>query len=221
MKKIFLAFAVLPFIFFVLLPCKLSAQFLSDNLTGKPITTTAYSEISGSLYLSDNWSAGMVKLANGETYKDNLYLKYNLLDDEIYFKGKNDETLGFVQPVKEFTISDGARHYRNGYEGINGYKTKAFFQIIADGTVQMLKKTSVAITEIKQYSAASSKVFERTDTYIIYKNGKGQLIKKNRKSILSLLNDKQQALNNYLKLNSIDFSSDNDLANLITYYNSL
>ncbi|WP_342647976.1 hypothetical protein [Mucilaginibacter sp. CSA2-8R] len=221
MKKTLFYLTILSLVFCLLLTGRASAQFLSDNLTGRPITANAYSEISGSPYLNDTWSVGMVKLANGDTYKNNLYLKYNLLDDEVYFKGKNDETLAFVDPVKEFTIGDGSKHYRAGYEGINGFKTKAFFQVIADGAVKLLKKTSVVITEIKQYSAASNKFFERSDLYIIYRNNKGQIVKKDKKSILSVLGDKQNELESYLKSNNINFKSDADLGKLITYYNSL
>jgi len=199
------------------------AQFLQD-IAGVPLTTVNYENVKGTPFLVNEWSSGMVKLANGNTYKDNLFLKYNIKEDQLYFKGKNDETLEFVDPVKEFVINykQEAQHYRNGYSFINGFSDKSFFEVLSDGSVQLLKKPTKVILESKQYnSAAVDKSFEDVYQYYIVKQGAAIQIKRDKKSVFTALGDKQTELDEFTKTNKLNLKNDSDLAKLVTYYNSL
>ncbi|RYE27278.1 MAG: hypothetical protein EOP45_01785 [Sphingobacteriaceae bacterium] len=210
-------------------PISSKAQFLSDQVTGRPITAKSYTDIQGSPYLNDNWSKGIVKLNNGETYKDNLYLKYNLLNDELYFKGKNDETLAFVNGVKEFTINtndkDGTlqeTHYKNGFKNIPGYTDNTNFEVLAEGTVTLIKKVSVFISETKEFnSAVTNKKFEQNSKYFILIGTTGKQIKNDKNSVLKILPDKQSEVESYIKKNNLKFKTDEDLSQTVKYYNSL
>jgi len=201
------------------------AQYLHD-INGTPITRSRYQDVSGSPFLADGWSAGTVKFTNGVSYKDNLFLKYNVKDDELYFKGKNDEPLLFVDSVAEFAIKGPAgviHHYRNGFKPIDGYTNRSFFEVLADGTVELLKKTNKTILETKAYnSPTTERSFVEVNQYYLLRSGKAMPIRKrDNKSILSVLSDKQPALEKYIKDNNLNLKNDSDFSKLIIYYNSL
>lgn len=199
------------------------AQYLSNDMMGSPIHTLAYENVNGSPYLSDVWEAGTAKLKKGLTYKENVFLKYNMMDDELYFKSKTGDPLLFVDAVSEFTINSktGEKHYKSGYN-IDGYTDRSFFEILADGSAQLLKKNKKVIIENKQYNSASvDKSFDDVSKYYVLLNGKATQVKKDKKSILTALGNKQTELEAYIKKESLNLKNDADLAKLFIYYNSL
>jgi len=226
-KKIFL----LPFALCVFSVYHSNAQaqltpqtyYVTDAL-GHTVTLNAYDDIQGTPYLADTWAPGTVKLTNGKTYKDNVLLKYNLADDAVYFKGENGSPLLFASPVSEFTITDetGNRHYKSGFDAISGYTDKNFFEVIADGTVQVLKKYKKTVRESRDYnSAVTVKAFVDIIQYYMIKNGKVVSIKNDKKTILTAIGDKQPELEAYIKANNLNLKNDADIGKLVTYYNSI
>jgi hypothetical protein len=200
------------------------SQYLLNDITGAPVTVFNYEDVHGTPFLIDGWSAGTIKLSNGNTYKDNLFLKYDIKDDILYFKGTKDETLTFVDPVVEFAIvvNQNEQHYKNGYNFTKEYSDKSFFEVLADGAVQLLKKTKKVILESKLYnSATTDKSFNDVNEYYIVSSGKVTLIKKDKKSVFTALGNKQSELENYIKTNNLNIKNDKDLAKVIAFYNSL
>lgn len=212
----------------ITMSAKVYSQYLNDQATGKPIIMKTYTDIVGSPYLSDDWAKGVVKLDNGDTYKDNLYLKYNQLNDELYFRSKNDETLAFVNSVKEFTITYGndnvieEKHYKNGFKNIPGANSNTNFEILADGTVQLLKRVSVTISESKEFnSAVIKKAFERNYKYYLIIGNNVSQVRSDKNTILKVLGNKRGEVETYIKTNKLNLKSDSELAQVIKYYNSI
>jgi hypothetical protein len=200
------------------------AQFLHD-INGVPLTQKKYEDVTGTPFLYEEWSPGTVKFTNGKSYKENLFLKYNAKDDELYFKNKNGDPLLFVDSVSEFVITPPigiGHHYRNGYKDVNGYSQNAFFEVVADGSVQLLKKTKKTILESKAYnSPTTERRFVTVSQYYLIKSGKAVAVKPDKKSVLSTLNDKQPALEKFIKENNLNLRNDDELAKLVVYYNSI
>ena len=202
----------------------LKAQNYVQDISGNPIKAITFSDVQGTPFLVDAWYPGSVRLANGNSYKENLFLKYNIKQDELYFKGKNDETLAFVDPVVEFTIDYKLDHlhYKNGFNGINGFTNTTFFQVLADGNVQLLKKITKTILEDRPYNSPTvNKVFADVEQYFLIVGGKPVTIKKDKKAILAAIGNKQAELETYIKANNLNVKNDNDAAKLVIYYNSL
>jgi hypothetical protein len=181
----------------------------------------------GSPFLVDKWQPGMVKLANGQTY-ENVALKYNLKEDVLYFKGNTGDMMTFVQPVTEFSIAVAdsgmlvTKHYRNGYKNIGKTTSDSYFEILTDGKVQLLKRTTKVEMKKRDFNVIDKTIiyYEEAKYYLV-KNDKPVAIKNDKKSVLANLTDKQQQINDFINANNPDFESDFDLARLINYYNSL
>lgn len=194
------------------------------DLQGVPISVKKSENVKGSPYLSDDWSKATVKLENGVTYKDNMYVKFDLEDNKIYFRGKDDEALAFVDPVAEFTVAvKGTDNYfKNGYQNIPGVTANNFIQVLNSGTVQLVKVLKAFTLESSDYgTGVKQKNYEKSIKYYLIKDKNVKLIKPDKKALLLALADKQAQMENYLKSNNINFKSDTDLGKLITYYNSI
>lgn len=185
------------------------------------------SKIDGTPYLTDEWSKGVVNLADGRTYKD-VTLKYDLLKDVLYFQNDKKQVLTFVKPVSEFVINyigddqEQVKHYKSGFANIQGYTAQNFFEVLVEGKAQLLKKQHKFIeSESGAGLGPTTQKYSSTDMYYIVMDGKASAIKRDKKSVLQFLGDKQNELSAYIKSNDLDMKKDADLAKVIIYYNSI
>ncbi len=204
-----------------------SAQSFND-VSSIQVILNKYDNVDGSPYLSDTWLQGSVKLANNPKTYTQLLLKYNQEEDNLYFQGEDNTILGFNDPVSEFkinTIRDGMPYiaiYKNGYKNVAGTIVNSFFEVLAGGKTQLLKKTFKTIEETKEYgSAVVQRKLVVNTRYFLYTDGQAIMVKPNEKSILQALNSKLTELKTFIAQNKINFKSDADLSRLIDYYNSI
>ncbi len=200
------------------------AQIVARDIFGMPMREKTYTDVKGSPYLEREWAVGEVTLANGSKYSG-IELLYDQVSDELIFKGPNGDKQVFSHPVQEFIIQSGSggnRKFRKGYAPTQEGTSESFYEVLADGKVQFLKKTVKTISETRPYGSASTvKSFQENDFYYLAKENKPVRIKRDKKSVLAVLNDKAAALEKYIKEASLNVRATADLAKLVTYYNSL
>jgi hypothetical protein len=198
---------------------------LIQNDQGAPFIGINYTDIKGHPYLFENWTEGTVKQNNGKSYTS-VQLKYNLLRDELFFKDiRTEQLLAFVIPVVEFKLNDkekGSILFKSGYKAIDNNSEKSYYQVLFDGGTQLLKRTSKKINEEKPFNSASTiKSFEVLTFYYISNNNTLIKIRKDKKSVLAALANQSAALENYIQEKSLNLKNEEDLIQLIQYYNSL
>lgn len=198
-----------------------NAQSTLSDANGRALVSAKNPEIEGSPYLYDDWKNGSVKLTNGTVY-DNSELKVDLLENHLLFKGSNNEPLMFSESVKEFILfldndKTHGKLYRYGYDN-----TMDFYEVLVDGKCQLLKLHKKSIGAKASYASSTTvKMILDAINYYIYKSGSLITVKKDKKSVLSALGDKQAELESYIKTNNIKFKDENDIVKLVTYYNSI
>ncbi|KEQ31789.1 hypothetical protein N180_12030 [Pedobacter antarcticus 4BY] len=196
--------------------------FLSDNY-GKPVVEHKYENLNGSTYLFDNWEPGIVKLGNGSVLKD-IELKFDMVNEVVLFKGKNGETLRFVEDVKEFTFLTPQNHkiFRSGFGLVKGATGDTYYEILFDGTIKLLKRTKKLIIESKGYNSATvnKNVDSLVKYYYVNENGKIEEFKTAKKPIISLLSSRAKEIENLIAAEHLDLKNDIDLAKIFKYYNS-
>ncbi|MDT3405227.1 hypothetical protein [Mucilaginibacter terrae] len=200
----------------------ISAQVVSQDINGRPYRLKGAVDVEGSAFLNDDWQKATVKLSNGKTYKD-ASLKFNLADNELLFKGKDGEPFTFMEPVSEFAITDDLQNihtYRNDYS-FEGESPATYFEVLADGTTQLLKKTTKSIGDFKEYNGPIVKKYVTSVKYYLYKDKKAIQIKPDRKSLLYSLGSKQAELDTYIKNNNLNLKQDADLGKVVVYFNSI
>jgi len=179
-------------------------------------------DMDGSPYLHTDWAKGIVKLANGEVF-NGLDLKFDEIDNQLLYKDPKDgKTMQFIVAVTEFKITaPGNSSCQKYFRRVGDTTNSRFCEVIADGNVQFLKHTQKQIKLIQEYSFPTREIVQAKDEYFLKIGNKLVSIKRNERSIITTLADKEVQLKAFIKANKLDLSKDNDAAQLITYYNSI
>lgn len=203
------------------------AQGFSSYPDGNPVREITYADVEGTALLFANWMPGEAITMQNKAYK-NLQLNYNVLDNKLYYLGKDNQAMIFVTPIKEFKILETVSNqpinhlYRNGFPAISNIIPTSFYNVLTDGKVIFLKKEIKQIVEFKPYnSSVTTKKITSNALYFIYFKDTMMALKKEKAFFETLLEDKKESLNDFLANNKINFKKEADLIKLITYYNSL
>lgn len=213
-------------------PTSRDIKLYDDHLTitgyeGGPFVN-AYINIEGTPYFPEHFCPASLKLKKGKEYKK-VMTRLNLYTNEISLL----DTAG-----KEFIVADGIIgdvslhdttgggsrlfNFRSGYPVIDKNNTFCFYQVLSDGKLQFLKHTSKEIDEQKNIQSGEvRKEFITREAYYVYSNGLISKLKKEKQSILELMKDEEQKINEYLNKTKVNFKKEDDLSTLFNYYNSL
>ena len=221
MKKIKITLLLL-FIFTI----RLKAQFIQNlpDIQGKPLLERTYSDVSGTLFLYNDWLKGAVEQGNNISYKD-VDLKYSTYKDELFFKNPKDGSmLSFVLPVTAFslTINGKIEIYRNGFPDIDNFNTKSYYQVIFDGGIKLLLKSYKTLIEVKPYnSTTTEKKFVDNSAYYVLNDNVMTKFKPSMKDFLEIFNSKSNEIDAFIKKEKIDFKQNQDLTKVFVYYSTL
>ncbi len=218
MKKLKIAF-----LFFFFIISQADAQFARYK-DGKPATEISYTNVTGTPYLYDYWSPGVVELKDGRSYKD-VALKYDACNNELIFKNpKDDAVLAFADPVKSFGMEHaGVKEvFSNGFSKIDGFDEETFYQVLYGGGTKLLYKLKKNLMETKPYNSATvERSFNINVFYYLVKDGAIQRFKPSKKEFLVLFKDKSADVETFIRKEHIDFKNNNDLVKVLEFYYSL
>jgi hypothetical protein len=192
---------------------------------GNPIGFSEYTGLVGNPFFNPDWVKGDVTFADGNVVKDKL-VKYDEFKDKLFTQVAGTAKSGeFDQPVTSFTIitADGTLASFSIFPGNGKTSDNAFFQVLSDGKVKLLRKNAKTISEYKanmSSAVTTREVVDNIDYYLLI-GGKAVRIKKDKKSVEAALGNKQAELESYIKANNLNLKNDADLAKLITQYNTL
>ena len=214
---------------FLFLCTQVKAQYLKDY-TGRPYYLKTHDGIDGNPLLTETWLTGTVNFVNGKTV--NTTLNYNVYGDELLFKTPTpDSTVqAFVEPVKSFSIKDIKLEesdqtditFSNGFPAIDDQTVKTFYQVVGDGKIKLLKNYKKRVQESTAFaSQMTTKTFITATSYYLFANNQLTKMKPSQKTILAVMNDKADKIQEYIKTNKVDFKSDVSLSKLFGYYSSL
>jgi hypothetical protein len=225
-------------IIILFLPCVLTVAYkqsyaqqpgvnFSVNSEGLTVNGDLYKDMQGSAYLFNDWVKGNIQLEDGTIYND-LTLKYDQVRELLIFLADDNTSKRFSTPIKAFTLTNADDKnwpritFRNGFKAIDGGNEKTYYEVLADGNTQLLKRTAKKIVDERAPgSLIISKQISATTKYYLNDSNKIVKIKKDKKSILEALNNKQTELETYIKNNNLNLKEDADLVKLIEYYNTL
>ena len=194
-------------------------EYLRDIL-GRPIRELAFIDVIGSPFANDEFLKGNVILNNDDEY-ENVPLKYNTYNDELYFKNVKDEMLlSFVIPVKWFKLA--GQTYLNGFPEIDNFTRNSFYGLLAGNKIKLLFKSYKTILESRPYNSPhAEKRFESNKAYFILKEGKMYRFKPSRKDLLDLFASSGPKIEEYIKKEKVNFKNDEDLVKLFDFINTL
>ncbi len=189
------------------------------NIESKPNKTL------GSVYYNDEWQKGNIFLFDGSEIKGYL-LKYDIKNQQLEIKIKNDIKILNGAVVKNFSWVD---MYGNVefISNVSNYKGdgSGFYSVIYDGKKTLLKKIGIQIIESNYNTAIDvgnkNSTYSKKMVYYFIDKNKIRKVRKGKKAILRLLEDKKDEIAVFAKDNKLKYSSDIDLKKIFNYYDSL
>lgn len=231
MKKIFSSLTLL--LFFVY---PLYAQYNLNmiDIEGMAVkTTNTYKDwqssgnyVEGSMYMNDNFISGQFLLSKHDTLVSGIALRYNIFLKQMEMAYDNDTLVITKSERISYLIFD-----NKTFQYLSFLKKerieKDYFQVLADGKYKFLLRRTVSFEPknppTTPYSAgyADDRFIHKDEYYLQKTNELAFLVKLNKKNLLSILSDKEGALKTFLAKNKLSLTKPEDVARLITFYNSL
>lgn len=202
------------------------AQFViaTDNVTGLPMTAKVFDKSKSNPYLYSETFNGKVVLADGKDM-GNLNLLYDLeLDIPLFIDAKgNFLKLNKTPLAFEFTTPEnGLQVYKRGYPAMDKYTNDTFYQVLAEGKMQLVKKPKKSFTESTPYGTVGVvKQAIVTDTYYLSDGQQLKKIGKDPKALINALKDKKAVLTDSLAtLKSKNLRNEEMMVLLLRIYNA-
>lgn len=200
--------------------------FLSD-VNGQAFTNK-YDGIAGSVYDQTEYQLAKITLKDGRVYND-VKARINLLEHEVNFIASNGQEgylgkgmateLVYTVP-KEF--GQDLKVFQCGFPPIDNQNRISFYQILLNGKTSLLKSIYKTIQERNNdLSGERYKEFATYENTYLLKDGAMVRIKKDKSSLLNLLQDKSQVLQQYINDQKLNLKNEADLIALVKYYNTL
>ncbi|RMG26650.1 MAG: hypothetical protein D6730_08615 [Bacteroidetes bacterium] len=202
---------------------KLQAAESSLYAIGTPIPPSSYrfGTVSGSPYLFEQWLPGDLRLESGFVH-EGVDLKLDVYHDLILFQGEK----GLVSLHKDFIHSFNLYHEEEVFNFVKTSlegKNATFCELLYAGPTRLLKyyrKVIVQTRELQgtQYPDAFA---DKARYYLQRQQSPPEEVKLNKASVLKRLNTQAEALRAYLRENELDLRSEEQLLQLLRYFDSL
>ncbi|MEI6574935.1 MAG: hypothetical protein WCO63_02030 [Bacteroidota bacterium] len=181
--------------------------------------------VEGSPFLEDSWSHGIMELKS-DTALNNLEYRYNIYFKQMQIRTVND-TLILMHPEKVRALVFNNRKFVYQPYVLEELSGQDYFEILAEGKCNLLLRRDVSFMPknppVTPYSAGY--IYDRfllhENVYLQKAGSLAFFVKPTKKNVLKFLEDHQDELAAYAKIQNIKFNDNISLAKLISYYNSL
>ncbi len=166
-------------------------------------------------YLNSDWKEGSV-ITRQQTMLNNVKLRFNITKGQF-------EIVSTLNPERVRRINlDGKVFVYTDYLDDNGQVKNAYFQLLSEGNTHLLLRRKLLHKPGKKGLYGYEPYETVQELYYIQKGDKPAVqVKRNKKSILSVLSDQEKQLEEWLDKHSVSFYKISDVAKLLKYYNTL
>ena len=223
-------------ILFGLIPTQGLAQFtiwdmdnyldqLRLDLTREGMRENTYKNVEGSPFMPKEFREGRIQLKDERLYSGKL--RYDMYAGEMQFMAKEIiYAIAFPEDIEYIEIEDVKFIYTPYLLTPSGTNPKeSYFIVLMDGDNKLLAGKEALLRDAepaKPYIDAKPAQFaQKKDSYYIKKNDLPAVKISNRKSLISIMEDKEAEVLDFIKKEKISHKNPEDLKKMIEYYNSL
>jgi len=197
---------------------------LNRGIEGKD--NTFYEDIIGDPFIFKDFHEGTLYIEPEGKY--NVNIRYDIYANQMHLKDSN-MIYAIIHPGKVKLIEAGAYKFLYSVYGNSPDDTEpahsSYFIIREEGKCMLLIKKSIRVQDAeppKLYQEAKPPKFVATaDTYFLKAEGKRAVRIRNKKDLLTVLADKYDAIDSYISSNKLGVKDIEELAKIVSYYNSL
>lgn len=201
----------------------LSKLRLNKDIEGRKNNT--YQVIAGNPFMFKDFENGSIKLKDDGIYTGEL--RFDKYAGEIHFK-KDEEIYAIAFPEKiEYIEIEGIRFIYSDYQMSKPEPTikGTYFIDLVDNQCKLLVKKGAIIKEAVPsrgiVDAKPARFMDKSDSYFVKIGDNPAIEIKNKKSLVSIFNNKALEIKRFLDTEKISIRNQEDLVKLVNYYNTL
>ncbi|MFN4945777.1 MAG: hypothetical protein ACK5FG_03645 [Chryseotalea sp.] len=173
------------------------------------------------------WHEGKIVLETGDTLKGNV--KYDLAQDLLQYSSTNKIAEAYTaRKVVFFEIFDQTvRKYRQffslPYSANNTYKTPVFFELLAEGKLTLLCREAIEFRTYNNPYFVGSYSRQVLVNYFFFLDEKGNInaFSGRRSDLLNLMQKRRDEVEKYMKKNRLTIDEKYEMAQIVSYFNTL
>ena len=202
-------------------------DLIMSDYNGRPFKLY-YEGVEGTPFMFDEWKLADITLSRGKKF-EKIKARVDLCSQEAHFITRNNVEIvthnGLVTKIVLFdstTAGIDSFTLKTGFPAIDNQNENNFYELLSDGRAQLVKSIRKKIVEKKNdVSGQVEKEFDSYENYYVFNKGVIKKIKRDKASVLDLLNDQQEKIEEFIKSNNINLKRTDSLIRLFDYYNSL
>ena len=207
-------------------PYQMSVEFFKTD--GRPFVNGAY-DVEGSPFYVDDWKPADAILAGNQQIA-HAQMRLNLQTQEMHFLDREGKEMalpaGLVKEVRFKGLVAGKDSaltiFRCGLPAVDQQNAASFYELLADGRMQLLCARSKAISTDKNPSSGEvHKEFVLYEEFYLFDGKEMRRVKKDKEFILNALSDKAAAIEEFVEQNRLHLKNIGEFKKTIDYYNSL
>jgi hypothetical protein len=185
----------------------------------------------GDTYLDMHWRKSSILLYDNEKLIEGFPVRYDIMTDELEIKSTKGIKVLKGSKIKSFvwidSLSKTPDYFVNAkdFKDSDGVPFSGFFQVLADGSLPLFKKTLIDIKKADyniQFNVGSSddKILKKSEFYALKENQVVEL-PTSRKKLIPLFADKAEQMEQFIKENNLSSTKEEQLKIIFQHYHSL
>jgi len=173
------------------------------------------------MYLEPGWVPGYVVLKD-KTMVEGLLLRYDIYHQQMQFV-RDDDTMAFASPNELAYMFIGNHKFVYCDYDCEGENNKGYFEVLYDGETSLYYHRCVEYHfENEDKPDKQGDIYVQKCGYFVKRNGETAIrILPNRKSILSVLGDKEKEVAMFMDDNDLKGKTGDELRQILAFYNNL
>ncbi len=190
-----------------------------------------YEGIKGSPFFISEWISGQMAFVDGKIFNE-VPLKYNAYTKELMMKRPSgDSLIVFPYQVQSFTINDPVTKANFTFKRYPKAQTakydmrEVYFLVLYEGKTTLLKLVKKNLKKADYKDPYSNNIrydtYEDANEYYLLKaDATMTKIKRNKKSVLEALSDKEVAIKALLEQEKMELKSERELVRVVAKYDA-
>ncbi|MCU0369894.1 MAG: hypothetical protein MUC31_00625 [Bacteroidales bacterium] len=197
------------------------ALMQEQGTSGGDASPAGMASTSGGMYLEPGWAPGRVLLSDGSVM-ENIRLRYDIYHQQIQFI-KEKDTLAFSKPEEvKYFIFDGRNFIYSEFQK-EDVTAKGYFEILTEGECKLFLHRSIKYhADPESDPNLKEEVYIRESEYFISRNDDvARPVRACRKGVLCVFKDKEEQVDEFMKVNNLKMKTCDEFIQVVQYYNSL
>ena len=173
------------------------------------------------------WHEGKVIMENGDTLRG--LVKYDLQQDIVqYTYNDRSAVVLSARKVLHFEIFDNTIHqYRSfftlPFSESGSYQALRFFELLSEGKLTLLSREALEYRSVPMgyYGGSYTRQVLVNSFYFMNERGDITAFSGKKQDLMNMMGRNSDAVEKYIRSNRLKFEEKQDLAKIISYYNSL